>query len=119
MDADRNAGPDDIAALKEALAVERAKALEIAAGKLAVARAKASIIVADRPADVRNCRRLAHWLSLHRELGTVVDAHFAYRVAYQDAVALGLGVVEYEPDGPAAHEVGAATDWIFKKLELA
>ncbi len=41
MDADRNAGPDDIAALKEALAVERAKALEIAA-ELAVARAKAS-----------------------------------------------------------------------------
>src|SRR3569832_771163 len=41
MDADRNAGPDDIAAQKEALAVERAKALEIAA-ELAVARAKAS-----------------------------------------------------------------------------
>src|SRR5438874_12129292 len=41
MDADRNSGPDDIAALKEALAVERAKALEIAA-ELAVARAKAS-----------------------------------------------------------------------------
>src|SRR5258706_14429601 len=41
MDADRNAGPDDIAALKEALAVERVKGLEIAA-ELAVARAKAS-----------------------------------------------------------------------------
>ncbi|WOH52436.1 IS66 family transposase [Bradyrhizobium sp. sBnM-33] len=41
MDADRNSGRDDIAALKEALAVERAKALEIAA-ELAVARAKAS-----------------------------------------------------------------------------
>ena len=41
MDADRGAVPDDIAALKEALAVERAKALEVAA-ELAVARAKAS-----------------------------------------------------------------------------
>jgi transposase len=41
MDANRNAGPDDIAALKGVLAVERAKALEIAA-ELAVARAKAS-----------------------------------------------------------------------------
>jgi hypothetical protein len=41
MDADREAVPDDIDALKEALAVERAKALEIAA-ELAVARAKAS-----------------------------------------------------------------------------
>jgi chromosome partitioning protein len=63
-------------------------------------------------------RRLNHWLELHRQLGTVVDAHLAYRVAYQDAVALGLGVIEYEPDGQAAHEVRTATDWILKKLEL-
>ena len=41
MDADREAVPDDIAALKEALAIERARSLEIAA-ELAVARAKAS-----------------------------------------------------------------------------
>ena len=41
MDAARDALPDDIAALKEALAAERAKALDIAA-ELAVARAKAS-----------------------------------------------------------------------------
>ncbi|MCP1966769.1 hypothetical protein [Bradyrhizobium elkanii] len=63
-------------------------------------------------------RRLNHWLALHRQLGTVVDAHLSYRVAYQDAVALGLGVVEYEPEGPAAQEVRSATDWILKKLEL-
>ena len=41
MDAGRDTVPDDIAALKGALAAERAKALEIAA-ELAVARAKAS-----------------------------------------------------------------------------
>ena len=41
MNADGGAIPDDIAALKEALAIERAKALEVAA-ELAVARAKAS-----------------------------------------------------------------------------
>jgi transposase len=41
MHADRDAVPDEVAALKKALAVERAKALEIAA-ELAVARAKAS-----------------------------------------------------------------------------
>lgn len=63
-------------------------------------------------------RRLNHWLALHRQLGTVVDAHLSYRVAYQDAVALGLGVIEYEPEGPAAQEVRSATDWILKKLEL-
>ena len=45
MDAARDALPDDIAALKEALAIERAKALEITA-ELAVARAKASEDVA-------------------------------------------------------------------------
>src|SRR5258705_10421651 len=41
MDTARDVLPDDIAALKEALATERAKALEIAA-ELAVARARAS-----------------------------------------------------------------------------
>ena len=41
MDADRQAIRDEVAALKQALAIERAKALEIAA-ELAVARAKAS-----------------------------------------------------------------------------
>ncbi|WP_249125722.1 hypothetical protein [Bradyrhizobium manausense] len=41
MDTGRDAVPDDFAALKEALAVERAKGLEIAA-ELAIARAKAS-----------------------------------------------------------------------------
>ncbi|MDH2357701.1 hypothetical protein QCM80_45390 [Bradyrhizobium sp. SSUT112] len=41
MDAERGAVPDDIAALKAALAAERAKGLEIGA-ELAVARAKAS-----------------------------------------------------------------------------
>ena len=41
MNAARDAVPDDIAALKEVLAIERAKGLEIAA-ELAVARAKAS-----------------------------------------------------------------------------
>ncbi len=41
MDANRDAVPDDVAALKEVLAVERAKGFEVAA-ELAVARAKAT-----------------------------------------------------------------------------
>jgi transposase len=45
MDADRDALPDDITALKEALIIERAKGLEVAA-ELAVARAQASEDVA-------------------------------------------------------------------------
>src|ERR1019366_3482449 len=45
MDKARDALPDDITALKEALIIERAKGLEVAA-ELAVARAKASEDVA-------------------------------------------------------------------------
>src|SRR6202030_1765313 len=45
MDTARDALPDDITALKEALIIERAKGLEVAA-ELAVARAKASEDVA-------------------------------------------------------------------------
>jgi chromosome partitioning protein len=44
----------------------------------------------------RMTSRLAHWLENHRSLGTVVDTQLAYRVAYQDAVALGQGAIEYE-----------------------
>ena len=60
MDADRAAMPDDIAALKEALAAERAKTLEIAA-ELAVARAKAaedSALIAHQNLAHRQARRV-------------------------------------------------------------
>ena len=53
MDPARDALPDDIAALKAALLVERANALEVAA-ELAVARAKASedlALIAHETAD--------------------------------------------------------------------
>jgi chromosome partitioning protein len=63
--------------------------------------------------------RLTGWLENYRLLGTLVDAQLAYRVAYQDAVAMGLGVVEYEPHGLAATEVRSATDWILTKLEIS
>jgi len=38
--------------------------------------------------------------------------------AYQDAIAVGLGVVEYEPEGRAAAEVQIVTDWILRRLEI-
>jgi len=63
--------------------------------------------------------RLAGWLENYRLLGTLVDTQLAYRVAYQDAIPLGLGVVEYEPHGLAADEVRGATDWILAKLGIA
>ena len=62
--------------------------------------------------------RLAEWLAIHRELGTVVDTQLAYRVAFQDSIPLGLGVIEYEPEGRAAEEVRGVTDWILNRLEM-
>ena len=53
MDAARDALPDDINALKEALIIERVKALEVTA-ELAVARAKASEDVALVPQKLRS-----------------------------------------------------------------
>lgn len=63
-------------------------------------------------------QRLDHWIRSHRLLGTVVDTQFAYRMDYQDAVPLGMGVVEYNPRGRAAQEVHSATDWLLNRLEM-
>lgn len=63
-------------------------------------------------------QRLERWIQNHRLLGTVVDAQFAYRMDYQDAVPLGLAVIEYNPHGRAAHEVRQATNWLLNRLEM-
>jgi chromosome partitioning protein len=62
--------------------------------------------------------RLARWIDNHRLLGTVVQGQLAYRFAYQDAIAVGMGAVEYEPDGRAAAEVQIVTEWILRRLEI-
>jgi chromosome partitioning protein len=62
--------------------------------------------------------RLAQWIDNHRLLGIVVQGQLAYRFAYQDAIAVGMGVVEYEPEGRAAAEVQIVTEWILRRLEI-
>jgi chromosome partitioning protein len=62
--------------------------------------------------------RLVQWLDNHRLLGTVVQGQLAYRFAYQDAIAVGMGVLEYEPEGRAAAEVQIVTEWILRRLEV-
>ena len=47
--------------------------------------------------NAADTERLAQWIDNHRLLGTVVQGQLAYRFAYQDAIAVGMGVVEYEP----------------------
>jgi chromosome partitioning protein len=51
-------------------------------------------------------------------LGMVAPAIIHARAAYQDAFALGQGVLEYEPAGKAAGEFSALWAWLRKELEL-
>jgi chromosome partitioning protein len=62
--------------------------------------------------------RLDQWIQNHQLLGTVVDTQLAYRMDYQDAIPLGMSVVEYNPQGRAAQEVHGATNWLLNKLEM-
>ena len=50
-------------------------------------------------------------------LGMVAPMHIVSRNAYQDALGLGLGVTEHEPEGKAAAEIRELWQWISKKLE--
>ncbi len=50
-------------------------------------------------------------------LGPVVPVTVVARHAFQDAQGLGLGVVEYEPDGKAAAEIRQLWQWIARRLE--
>lgn len=77
---------------------------------------KFAILLTQTPA--RLTQRLDHWVRSHRLLGTLVDTQLAYRMDYQDAIPLGLGVVEYNPHGQAAQEVRRAADWLLAKLGM-
>ncbi len=50
-------------------------------------------------------------------LGPVAPRAVVARHAFQDAQGLGLGVVEYEPDGKAAAEIRQLWQWIARRLE--
>ena len=52
-------------------------------------------------------------------LGTVSPVPIVLRNAYQDAQSMGLGVVEYEPEGQAAKEVLEGWQWIVSRIKKA
>ena len=60
----------------------------------------------------RTSQKSAAWAEAYARLGLLVSQPLAYRAAFQDSIALGLGVNEYEPHGRAAAEVDAVVDWI-------
>jgi chromosome partitioning protein len=51
------------------------------------------------------------------ELGEVAPIRIAQRIAWQDSYAASLGVSEYEPQGPAARELGALWRWLNARLK--
>jgi chromosome partitioning protein len=51
-------------------------------------------------------------------LGVVPDVNIVLRNDHQDAIGMGKGVTELNPDGPAAHEIRQLWSWIEKRTKL-
>ena len=67
----------------------------------------------------RGERRAQQAESALSPLGPVAPVRVGIRNAYADALALGLGVTEFEPRGKAADEVRRLWDWTARQLEDA
>lgn len=60
----------------------------------------------------RISRKSEAWIDAYASHGQVASARLTYLTAFQDAIAVGLGVTEFEPYGRAAAEIDATLDWI-------
>ena len=67
------------------------------------------------PPGPRNVRAMEAAAGLHL-MGVLAEPFMATRADYQDAVASGLGVTEYAPQGKAAEEVRQLWAWVRKQL---
>jgi len=50
-------------------------------------------------------------------LGMIAEPPIVSRTDHQDAMAAGMGVTEFNPEGAAAHEIRQLLAWIDRKLE--
>ena len=75
---------------------------------------RSAFVLNQTPPRGYRIREAAQGLSM---LGMVAPVHIVSRNAYQDAQGMGLGVIEFEPDGKAAAEIRELWQWIAKKLE--
>jgi chromosome partitioning protein len=50
-------------------------------------------------------------------LGVLPDVHIVLRNDYQDAIGLGKGVTEFNPDGQAAEEIRRLWTWVDKRMK--
>src|SRR5664279_4210375 len=64
----------------------------------------------------RASSRLAIWAKTYEGLGTIVDPPLASLFGYQDALAAGLGVSEYQPGERADREIRSVYRWIVNQL---
>src|SRR5512134_1194237 len=100
MDADREAVPDEVAALKEALAIERAKGLEIAA-ELAVARAKASedsALIAHQKLQIAKLQRQIYGPRSERSSRLIDQLALTFEELQADATEDGLRPSALSPE---------------------
>lgn len=72
----------------------------------------ATFVLNQTPARSFRIREAEKGLSV---LGTVCPISIVLRNAYQDAQGLGLGVIEFEPNGRAAKEILELWNWMVKK----
>jgi chromosome partitioning protein len=77
---------------------------------LFLAKRKAAFVLNQCPVTYRSSRagQAAKGLT---ELGVLAEPMLATRMDYQDAIAAGLGVTEYDPGGRAAAEIKTLWNW--------
>jgi hypothetical protein len=76
---------------------------------------KVAFVLNQCPPTPRSSRSLEAAAGL-RLLGVLADPMMSARADFQDAMAAGLGVTEYAPEGKAAQEAKALWDWVKKEL---
>jgi chromosome partitioning protein len=77
---------------------------------LFLAKRKAAFVLNQCPVTYRSTRA-GHAAKGLTELGVLAEPMVATRMDYQDAIAAGLGVTEYDPGGRAAAEIKTLWNW--------
>ena len=81
-----------------------------------LAKRKAAFVLNQCPSTYRSSRASEAAGDLSR-LGVLAEPMLSARIDFQDAIAAGLGVIEYARGGKAAQEVEALWRWIRAQLE--
>jgi len=80
-----------------------------------LAKRKAAFVFNQCPTNYRSLRAREAGKDL-TSLGVLAEPTLSSRIDFQDAIAGGLGVTEYAPEGKAAQEIRSLWDWIRAQL---